>query len=136
MRSSEGPAARGLSVERELAIEAGDKPDPGGGRTVSSCRRHASISTLAPVRLQKISPLNSSSRSDPSKPALQPFSQGEPGAMESVFTPTLPSHSCKAGAMNPEPLCDRIPHQLQLGSKLPSFRILPLKAEGNYLRLN
>ena len=39
---------------------------------------------------------------------LQPFSQGLPGSMESVLTPTRLNHSRTALAVNSEPLSDRI----------------------------
>lgn len=41
----------------------------------------------------KISLFSISSRSLPLKLSQQPFSQGDPGSMTSVFTPILPSHA-------------------------------------------
>lgn len=37
-----------------------------------------------------------------------PFSQGLPGSMNSVFTPSLPSQCCTARAANAGPLSDRM----------------------------
>ena len=49
------------------------------------------MTTRASCGVWKISPFKSSSRSFPLKDSTYPFSQGEPGSIKSVLTPTRSS---------------------------------------------
>jgi hypothetical protein len=91
----------------------GRYPSERCGRTVLESLRQRSISTLASSRVSNTSRTRSSSHSFPLKLSAYPFSQGDPGSMESVFTPTRSSHSRTRFAVNSLPLsADVVRHTL------------------------
>ena len=104
-------ATRGCGAEQPSGVIAsgagGRYPSDECGLAVLEWFRHRSISTRASSSVVKISALSNSSRSFPLKLSMYPFSQGEPGSMYSVFTPTFPSQARTALAVNSAPLSDR-----------------------------
>ena len=67
------------------------------GRSVLYSIRQPSINTFASNNVSNTSRLRSSSRRLPLKLSMYPFSQGLPGLMYSVLTPTLASHPAPLG---------------------------------------
>ena len=67
----------------------------------------SSMRTWASTRVVKISQLRHSSRSLPLKDSTEPFSQGLPGWMKRVVTPTRGSQARTALAVNSGPLSER-----------------------------
>src|SRR5206468_2551944 len=74
--------------------------------TSYATRRHRSVSTFASSRVSNSSALSSSSRSFPLNDSTDPFSHGLPSSMNSVLTPSRPSHPRTAFAANSGPLSD------------------------------
>jgi hypothetical protein len=70
--------------------------------------RHGSIRTFASSSVSNTSQSNSPSLSLPLNDSMDPFSHGYPGAMDRVVTPTRPSHSRTAFAVNSGPLSLRM----------------------------
>ena len=82
----------------------GREPRALWGRCSLYSRRQRAMRAFASARVVKISPLRHSSRSLPLKDSPEPFSQGLPGWMKRVVTPTRGSQDRTAWAVRHEEL--------------------------------
>ena len=86
----------------------GRSPSAEWGRTLLSCRRHASIRICASRSELKISAFSSSSLSWPLKLSTYPFSHGLLVSMDAVLAPPAAIQPVTAVAVNAEPWSERM----------------------------